>query len=108
MPLANVLATLNDAVFPSATAAYVGAAVSVAPAGGWSASGAGRAVNCWSTTAGYWKVGNGVTATASDLPVPANTPVNIKVPVNVLDGWGVSFFPITVTGNAYATPIGLE
>ena len=62
---------LNPLVeYPSYNVAYTGTAgVTTA----WNPGPEGVVV--WSTTAAYVRVGEGVTATTSDTPIPANTPM---------------------------------
>ena len=71
----ELLRPLNDAGFAAQNAAYTGTAGSVT---GWNAGPQGVLV--WCTSDAYIRVGEGVTATTSDTPLPANTPVPFTVP----------------------------
>ena len=59
----------------------------------------------WATTDSYIRVGEGVTATTSDLPVPASTPVIINVPIGTGAPWRVSAIQISAAGTVYAKPM---
>ncbi len=86
--------------YPAATANYTGTA------GNTSAWGAGpEGVVVWSTTAAYIRVGEGVTATTSDTPIPANTPIPFVVPNGTGAPWRVSALRVTSDGAVYAKPI---
>jgi hypothetical protein len=63
------------------------------------------AVMVWATTDCYVKVGEGVTATSADLPIPAYTPVPIAVPKGSGAVWRVSAIQISAGGTVYAKPI---
>jgi hypothetical protein len=59
-------------------------------------------VMVWSTTDSYIKVGEGVTATTEDTPVPAYTPMFLPVPQGTGAPWRVSAIQISSGGNVYA------
>jgi hypothetical protein len=63
-----------------------------------------QGVMVWSTTNCYVKVGVGATATSSDCPITAFTPVLIRVP-NVGEPWRVSAIRVTTSGDVYAIPV---
>lgn len=88
----------DDAVYAAKTVAYTGTAGST----GTFQPGP-NAVLVWCTTAAYVKVGVGVTATTASTPLPANTPIIMRVPG---DGspWRVSAIQIASGGNVYAKP----
>ncbi len=77
---------LNPLVEYSAfSAAYTGTAGSTTA---WAPGPEGVVV--WSTTAAYIRVGEGVTATTADTPIPANTPIPFLVPNGTGAPWRVS------------------
>ena len=94
-----------DVITPSSatarTVAYTGTAGSTStfPSGA-------LAVLVWCTTAAYVKVGEGVTATTADLPIPANVPVLIQVPPGSGAAWRVSAIQIASGGDVYAKAVG--
>ena len=59
----------------------------------------------WSTTAAYIRVGEGVTATTADTPIPANTPIPFVVPSGTGAPWRVSAIQVSSGGTVYAKPI---
>ena len=85
----ELLNPMSDAVFAAQTASYTGTAGSTT---GWPAGPQGVVV--WSTTAAYIVVGEGVTATTSATPIPANTPIPFKVPGGTGAPWRVSAIQI--------------
>ena len=104
----ELLRPLNDAGFATQSAAYTGTAGSVT---GWNAGPQGVLV--WCTTDAYVRVGEGVTATSADTPLPANTPVPIYVPQPGNGGatgapWRVSAIQISAGGTLYAKPINIR
>jgi hypothetical protein len=94
---------MSDAVFAAQTASYTGTAGSTT---GWPAGPQGVVV--WSTTAAYIVVGEGVTATTSATPIPANTPIPFKVPGATGAPWRVSAIQIGSNGTVYAKPINIQ
>lgn len=96
----EVLTPLNDAKFAATTTTYTGTAGTLA---GWPKGPTHVAVVV--TTAAYVRVGEGVTATAADLYVPANTHVVITVPPNVGATWTVSAVQVASGGSVYAKPV---
>ena len=99
----ELLRPLNDAGFATQNAAYTGTAGSTA---GWNAGPQGVLV--WSTTDAYICVGNGVTATSADTPIPAFTPIPFTVPQGTGGVWRVSALQIGVSGTVYAKPINIQ
>jgi hypothetical protein len=68
--------------------------------------GCGRRRCCvWATTAAYIVVGEGVTATTSSTPIPANVPVPFIVPKGTGAPWRVSAIQVASGGSVYAKPI---
>lgn len=86
--------------FPAYSASYTATAGSTAT---WPIGPAGVVV--WCTTAAYVRVGEGVTATTSDTPIPANTPIPFVVPGNLTSSWRVSAVRVDSDGTLYAKPI---
>ena len=56
------------------------------------------------TTAAYVVVGEGVTATTADTPMPANVPFWFPVPEGTGAPWRVSAIQIATGGSVYAKP----
>lgn len=86
--------------YPAYTASYTGTAGSTTA---WNPGPEGVVV--WSTTAAYVKVGEGVTATTADTPIPANTPIPFVVPNGTGAPWRVSAIQVSTGGSVYAKPI---
>ena len=99
----QLLRPLNDAQFTAATAAYTGTAGSTAA---WPAGPQGVVV--WSDQACYIRVGEGVTATTADTPIPPFTPIPFKVPPGTGAPWRVSAIQVATGGTVYAKPINIE
>ena len=99
----ELLRPLNDAGFAAQSASYSGTAGSVT---GWNAGPQGVLV--WCTSDAYVRVGNGVTATSADTPLPAGTPVPVFVPQGGGGVWRVSAIQITAGGTLYAKPINIR
>jgi len=99
----ELLNPLDDSRFTARSAAYTGTAGST---GTWPAGPQGVVV--WSTTAAYVRVGEGVTATTADTPIPANTPIPFKVPGGTGAPWRVSAVQIGSNGTVYAKPINIQ
>jgi hypothetical protein len=101
MELSRFLNPLTDTTFAARTASYTGTAGSTSA---WPPGPQGVLV--WSDTASYVIVGEGVTATTSNgTPIPANTPVLLKVPATVSGQWRVSAIQVASGGNVYAKPV---
>lgn len=96
----ELLNPLSAGDFPAQAFSYTGTAGST---DGWAAGPEG--VMVWSDTACYVAVGEGVTATTSDTPIPANTPIPFKVPLNTSGVWRVSAIQVSTGGNMYCKPI---
>ena len=99
----ELLNPLDDATFTARTASFTGTAGST---GTWPAGPQGVVV--WSTTAAYVRVGEGVTATTADTPIPANTPIPFKVPGGTGAPWRVSAIQVASGGAVYAKPINIQ
>lgn len=99
----ELLNPLDDVTFTARSASYTGTAGST---GTWPAGPQGVVV--WSTTAAYIVVGEGVTATTSATPIPANTPIPFKVPGGTGAPWRVSAIQIGSNGTVYAKPINIQ
>ena len=100
MELLNPLADANS---PAYTASYTGTAGSTTA---WPSGPQGVVI--WSTTAAYVTVGEGVTATTSSTPIPANTPIPFIVPQGTGAPWRVSAIQIGSAGTVYAKPINIR
>ena len=99
----ELLRPLNDAGFAAQSAAYTGTAGSTT---GWNAGPQGVLV--WCTSDAYIRVGNNVTATTADTPLPAYTPVPFTVPPGTGAVWRVSALQVTSGGTVYAKPINIR
>ena len=99
----ELLNPLADANYPAYTASYTGTAGSTTA---WPAGPQGVVI--WSTTAAYVTVGEGVTATTSSTPIPANTPIPFIVPQGTGAPWRVSAIQIASGGTVYAKPINIR
>lgn len=93
-----------DLIYPSSdtarTATYTGTAGTTGtfrPA---------KAVMVWTTSDAYVRVGESVTATTADLPIPAGVPVLISVPPGSGAPFVVSAIQISAGGSVYAKPVG--
>lgn len=99
----ELLRPLTDSGFATQSVNYTGTAASTT---GWNAGPQGVLV--WSTTDAYIRVGEGVTATTADTPLPAYTPVPITVPQGTGGIWRVSAIQISSGGTVYAKPINIQ
>lgn len=99
----ELLNPMADAVYPGRTVGYTGTAGSTAT---WQAGPQGVVV--WCTSAAYVVVGEGVTATTSSTPIPANTPIPFIVPQGTGAPWRVSAIRVTADGDLYAKPINIR
>jgi hypothetical protein len=99
----ELLRPLADSDFTARTVAYTGTAGSTAT---WNAGPQG--VLIWSTTDCYVRVGEGVTATTADTPLPAYTPVPFTVPPGTGAPWRVSAVQISAGGSIYCKPINIR
>lgn len=86
--------------YPAYTANYTGTAGSTTA---WNPGPEGVVV--WCTSAAYVRVGEGVTATTADTPIPANTPIPFMVPNGTGAPWRVSAIQVSGSGTLYAKPI---
>ena len=99
----ELLRPLDDPGFATQNAAYTGTAGSTT---GWNAGPQGVLV--WSTTDAYVRIGEGVTATSADTPIPAFTPIPFTVPAGTGGVWRVSALQLGVGGTVYAKPINIR
>jgi hypothetical protein len=99
----ELLNPATDASFTARTASYTGTAGSTAT---WSAGPQGVLV--WSTTDAYIRVGEGVTATTADTPIPAFTPIPFTVPPGTGAPFRVSAIQIGAAGTVYAKPMNIR
>ena len=100
---------------PNMDPAYAAKSVAFTGTGGttgtWPAGPQGVLV--WCTTDAYIRVGEGVTATTNDTPIPSYTPVPIYIPQAGGGGgtgaaWQVSAVQISTGGTLYAKPINIR
>jgi hypothetical protein len=96
----ELLNPLADSNFTTRSVAFTGTAGSTAT---WNAGPEG--VLIWSTTDCYVRVGEGVTATSADTPLPAYTPIPFSVPQGTGAPWRVSAIQISAGGLIYCKPI---
>lgn len=99
----ELLRPLADSDFAARTVAYTGTAGSTAT---WNAGPQG--VLIWSTTDCYVRVGEGVTATTADTPIPAYTPIPFTVPPGTGAPWRVSAIQVSAGGSIYCKPINIR
>lgn len=100
LPVTN---PLSDTTFPGRTVAYTATAGSTDP---WNPG--PQVVLVWATTAAYISVGEGVTATTSSTPIPANTIVHFTVPPGTGAPWRVSAIRAASDGSVYCKPLNLR
>ena len=89
--------------FPAQTIAFTAAAGNTPT---WNAGPQG--VMVWSDQPCYIAVGENVTATTADTPIPAFTPIPFKVPLIVSGQWRVSAIQVSVSGNIYCKPFNKQ
>ena len=89
--------------YPAYTANYTGTAGSTST---WPAGPQGVVV--WSDQACYVRVGEGVTATTADTPIPPFTPIPFTVPPGTGAPWRVSAIQVATGGTVYAKPININ
>ena len=99
----ELLNPLSQSSFPAQTAAFSGTAGSTT---GWNAGPQG--VMIWSDQPCYVVVGENVTATTSDTPIPAFTPIPFKVQPTVSGVWRVSAIQISSSGTIYCKPLNKQ
>lgn len=104
----ELLRPLMDAAYAAKNVSYTGTAGST---GTWPAGAQGVLV--WCTTDAYIRVGESATATTSDTPIPANTPIPFYVPpAGGSNGtgapWRVSAIQVSAGGTLYAKPINIR
>ena len=99
-----IINPLYDAALPAQTITYTGTA---GVTGAWTAG--PQAVYVFCTTAAYVSDGEATTATtALGIPIPADTPIILKVPGGTGAPWRVSAIQIASGGSIYAKPINKE
>ncbi len=86
--------------YPAYSANYTGTAGSTTA---WEPGPQGVVV--WCTTNAYIRVGEGVTATTNDTPLPAGVPVAFIVPQGTGAPWRVSAIQVAAGGTVFAKPI---
>lgn len=97
-----------DATYAAKSVAYTGTAGTT---GTWPAGPQGVLV--WCTTDAYIRVGEGVTATTNDTPIPSYTPVPFFVPQAGGGGgtgapFQVSAIQVSTGGTMYCKPINIR
>jgi hypothetical protein len=103
---------LRPCMDPSYTARSVSYTGTAGVTGTWPAGPQGVLV--WCTSDAYIRVGEGATATTSDTPIPANTPVPFTVPPYSSGSngtgapWRVSAIQISAGGTLYAKPMNIR
>lgn len=93
----------DSAAYGAQSAAYTGTAGSTS---GWP-SGCNEVV-VWATTDCHVRVGYGVTATTASMPIPAYTPVKMRVPPSGTGAggvWRVSAIQMSAAGTLHAKPL---
>jgi len=98
----QLLNPLSQTGFPARSVAYTGTAGSTAT---WAPGPQGVVV--WSDQACYVEVGEGVTATTSSTPIPANTAIPFAV-TKTSGAWRVSAIQVSTGGTIYCKPINKE
>lgn len=96
----ELLNPMADPSYTARTASYTGTAGSTAT---WPAGPQGVVI--WSDQSCYVKVGEGVTATTADTPIPPFTPIPFVVPQGTGALWRVSAIQVSTGGTVYAKPI---
>ena len=98
----------NDAIYPNDSTDYAAQSVSyTGTAGTVTGFKAGpRQVLVWTTSDAHVKVGEGVTATTASCPIPAYTPIVMRVPNGSGGLWKVSAIQVAAGGTLYAKPLG--
>lgn len=99
----ELLNPLADSNFPARTVSYTGTAGSTST---WPSGPQGVVV--WATSPCYVVVGEGVTATTSSTPIPANTPIPFYVPPGTGAPWRVSAIQVSAGGSIYCKPINIR
>ena len=100
MSASTRIAPMTDAGYASATITYTGTAGVTAKF-----NPGPKGVLIWTTTDAYVRVGEGVTATTSDTPIPSYTPVVFDVPNGSGAPWRVSAIQVSAGGSVYAKPV---
>lgn len=105
----ELLRPCMDASYGAKSVVYTGTA---GVTGTWPSGPQGVLV--WCTSDAYIRVGEGVTATTADTPLPANTPVPFTVPPpssgssGTGGNWRVSAIQISAGGTLYAKPMNIR
>lgn len=89
---------LSDTGYPAQTAAYTTHAETAT----WNAG--PQFVLVWCTTNAYVAVGEAAVATVASTPIPANSPVLMKVPPGTGAPWRVSAVQVAAGGSVFAKP----
>ena len=97
---------LNTLSSPDYTARSVAYTATAGNTDTWPAGPQGVLV--WSTTDCYVRVGEAVTATSADTPIPAYTPIPFFVPAGTGAPWRVSAIQISTGGTVYAKPVNIR
>ena len=105
----ELLRPCMDASYGAQSVAYTGTAGTTA-----AFNPGPQGVLVWCTTDAYIRVGEGVTATTADTPIPAGTPIPFTVPPASTNSYGssgpwvVSAVQISSGGTLYAKPINIR
>jgi hypothetical protein len=99
----DLLKVCTDASYGAKSVAYTGTAGTT---GSWPTGPQG--VWVWSTTDAFIRVGEGVTATTADTPLPANRPVAFAVSNPTGGPWVVSAVQVSAGGTLYAKPMNIQ
>ena len=99
----ELLNPLNGNNFPAQTVSFTGTAGSTS---GWNAGPEG--VMVWSDQPCYIAVGENVTATTNDTPIPSYTPIPFKVPITTSGLWRVSAIQVSTGGTIYCKPMNTK
>ncbi|MEY3782031.1 MAG: hypothetical protein RIS97_209 [Pseudomonadota bacterium] len=105
----ELLRPCMDASYGAKSVAYTGTA---GVTGTWPAGPQGVLV--WCTTDAYIRVGDSVTATTADTPIPAGTPIPFNVPQPSTGAagtgapWRVSAIQVASGGTLYCKPINVR
>jgi hypothetical protein len=99
----ELLKALSPADYPGRTITYTDTA---GVTDTWKSGPQG--VLIWATTDAYVTIGEGVTATSANIPIPAMTAIPFAVPQGTGAPWRVSALQISSGGSVYAKPINIQ
>ena len=99
----ELLNPCSDAAFTARSVSYTGTAGTT---GTWPRGPQGVLV--WSTTDAFICVGESMTATTADTPIPAGTPIPFFIPNGTGAPWSVSAIQVSSGGTLYAKPINIR